>query len=203
MDGIRTPPQAIDAEQAVLGGLLLENDALDDFNVQLSPNDFYHHNHRLIYQHIEQLITQEQPADVITVAEALENSGKLETVGGIAYLGTLVHGTTNANLRRYAEIVHERAVMRHLIALCSSLSEKAYNPQGTQTADLLDEAAKKIIALAETGRKDTQSFMRMEGLLVEVTEKIDELFSREDQSVVTGVSTRFKDLDEQTSGLHE
>ena len=113
---LKVPPHSVESEQSVIGGLLIENAALDRVTDILSACDFYRHDHRLIYQHINQLINSSKPADIITVAESLENSAELSGVGGIAYLGALAQNTpSSANIRRYAEIVRERAVVRQPI----------------------------------------------------------------------------------------
>lgn len=202
LDALRIPPHSIEAEQSVIGGLLLENDALDTVADILSPNDFYRKDHRVIYDHISRLINLAKPADIVTVGESLENNGELEEVGGIAYLGSLAQTTpTAANIRRYAEIVHERSVMRNLVSVGSGIAESAYSPNGRDAQELLDEAEAKIFQIAESGKKDADGFKDMKLLLPQVADRIDELYNREDQSEVTGIPTGFTDLDKMTSGL--
>lgn len=203
LDSLKLPPHSIEAEQSVIGGLLLENDALDKVADILKADDFYQHDHKTIFQHIAKLIERARPADIVTVAESLENSAELTGVGGIAYLGSLAQNTpTAANIRRYAEIVRERAVMRQLVVVGSDIAGSAYSPNGRDAQQLLDEAEAKIFQIAEGGEKDNQGFQDIKELLPQVAEKIDELFSREDQSEVTGIPTGFTDLDRMTSGLH-
>lgn len=203
LDALKLPPHSIEAEQSVVGGLLLENEALDKVADILNANDFYQHDHKTIFQHIVKLIERNRPADIVTVAESLESTAELSAVGGIAYLGSLAQNTpTAANIRRYAEIVRERAIMRKLVTVGSDIAGSAFNPNGRDAQQLLDEAEAKIFQIAEGGEKNSQGFQDIKELLPQVAEKIDELFSREDQSEVTGIPTGFTDLDRMTSGLH-
>ncbi len=182
---IKLPPHSVEAEQSVLGGLLLDNSAWDKIADMISESDFYRADHRLIYRSISRLIEHSRPADVITVAESLESTKELETVGGIAYVGALAQNTpTAANIRRYAEIVRERAVMRKLAEVGTEIADAAYNPMGKEAGQLLD-----------------QGFVEMPPLLTQVVERIDLLYNRDNPSDVTGVPTGFADLDRMTSGL--
>ncbi len=202
LDSLKLPPHSIEAEQSVIGGLLLENDALDKVADILSADDFYQHDHKSIFQHIARLIERNRPADIVTVAESLESTAELSAIGGIAYLGSLAQNTpTAANIRRYAEIVRERAVMRKLVSVGSDIAESAYNPNGRDAQQLLDEAEAKIFQIAEGGQKNSQGFQDIKELLPQVAERIDELFSRDNHSDVTGIPTGFTDLDSMTSGL--
>jgi replicative DNA helicase len=203
IESLKLPPHSIEAEQSVVGGLLLDNEALDKIADILSAADFYQHDHKLIFQHIAKLIERNRPADIVTVAESLENTAELSAVGGIAYLGSLAQNTpTAANIRRYAEIVRERAVMRKLVSVGSDIAESAYNPNGRDAQQLLDEAEAKIFQIAEGGKKNSEGFQDIKELLPQVAERIDELFSRDNQSDVTGIPTGFADLDKMTSGFH-
>lgn len=202
LEYLKVPPHSVEAEQSVLGGLLLENDALDKIADILTANQFYRHDHKLIFQHIARLIEQSKPADIVTVAESLETSAELASVGGIAYLGALAQNTpTAANIRRYAEIVHERAVMRQLVEVGSGIAESAYMPQGRDAQQLLDEAEAKIFQIAEGGKRSSQGFQDIKVLLPQVADRIDYLYQRENPSAVTGVPSGFTDLDDKTSGL--
>lgn len=202
LESLKLPPHSIEAEQSVLGGLLLENEALDRIADILVPADFYRHDHRLIYEHISNLINNNKPADIVTVAESLDNASELSSVGGLAYLGELAQNTpTAANIRRYAEIVRERAIMRKLVEVGSSIAESAYTPQGRDAQQLLDEAEAKIFQIAEGGKRSSDGFMDMKVLLTQVAERIDQLFQRDNQSEVTGIPTGYTDLDSMTSGL--
>jgi len=202
LESLKLPPHSVEAEQSVLGGLLLENEALDKIADILASSDFYRHDHRLIYEHIARLIEHNKPADIVTVAEALENSAELSGVGGIAYLGALAQNTPSAaNIRRYAEIVRERAVMRQLVEVGSGIADSAFNPQGRDATQLLDEAEARIFQIAEGGKRDAQGFVDIKILLPKVADRIDFLFQRDNPSAVTGVPTGFSDLDNMTSGF--
>jgi replicative DNA helicase len=199
---LKLPPNSVEAEQSVLGGLLLENEALDKVADLIAASDFYRHDHRVIYEHISRLIEQNKPADIVTVAESLDSTAELNSVGGIAYLGALAQNTPSAaNIRRYAEIVRERAVMRNLVEIGSSIAESAFNPQGKDAAQLLDEAEARIFALAEGGKRSSEGFIDIKTLLPQVADRIDQLFQRDSTSDVTGISTGFVDLDSMTSGM--
>ncbi len=202
LDTLKLPPHSVEAEQSVLGGLLLENESLDKIADILRKRDFYRYDHQLIYQHICSLIENNRPADIVTVAESLDTSAELSGVGGIAYLGALAQNTpTAANIRRYAEIVRERAVMRKLVEVGSTIAESGYNPQGKDAQQLLDDAEAKIFEIAEGGRNKSEGFVDIKALLPKVADRIDYLYQRENQGDVTGVPTGFKDLDERTSGF--
>ena len=202
LESLKLPPHAVEAEQSVLGGLLLENEALDKIADILVSSDFYRHDHRLIYEHISRLIEHNKPADIVTVAEALENSAELSGVGGIAYLGALAQNTPSAaNIRRYAEIVRERAVMRQLVEVGSGIADSAFNPQGRDATQLLDEAENRIFQIAEGGKRSSEGFVDIKILLPKVADRIDFLFQRDNPSAVTGVPTGFSDLDNMTSGF--
>jgi len=202
LESLKLPPHSVEAEQSVLGGLLLENEALDKIADILGPADFYRHDHRLIFDHIGRLIEHNRPADIVTVAESLENSAELSAVGGIAYLGALAQNTpTAANIRRYAEIVRERSVMRKLVEVGSGIAESAYSPQGRDAQQLLDEAEAKIFQIAEGGKRSSEGFVDIKILLPQVADRIDQLFQRDNPNDVTGVPTGFSDLDSMTSGF--
>jgi len=199
---IKLPPHSVEAEQSVLGGLLLDNTAWDKIADMIGESDFYRADHRLIYRHVSKLIGNSRPADVITVSESLESTRELDGIGGLAYLGALAQNTpTAANIRRYAEIVRERAVMRKLAEVGTEIAETAYNPMGKEAGQLLDEAESKVFAISEEGARGKQGFMDMQPLLTQVVERIDMLYNRDNPSDVTGVPTGFTDLDRMTSGL--
>ena len=202
LDSLKLPPHSIEAEQSVIGGLLLENEALDKIADILSAQDFYQHDHKTIFEHIVKLIEKNRPADIVTVAESLESTAELSQIGGIAYLGALAQNTpTAANIRRYAEIVRERHVMRKLVTVGSGIAESAYSPNGRDAQQLLDEAESKIFQIAEGGQRSGQGFQDIKVLLPQVAERIDMLFSRDNPSDVTGLPTGFSDLDSMTSGF--
>ena len=199
---IKLPPHSVEAEQSVLGGLLLNNTAWDRIADFISESDFYRADHRLIYRHITKLIEATRPADAITVSESLDNTKELETVGGLAYIGALAQNTPSAaNIRRYAEIVRERSIMRKLAETATNIADLAYNPMGREAAQLVDEAESRIFAISEEGARARQGFLEMQPVLTEVVERIDLLYNRENQSDVTGVPTGFADMDRMTSGF--
>ncbi|WP_374555281.1 replicative DNA helicase [Aquitalea pelogenes] len=202
MASLRTPPHSTEAEQSVLGGLMLDNGAFDKIADVVSEADFYRHDHKLIFKHIARLIELGRPADVVTVSEVLDKNAELADVGGLSYLATLAQNTPSAaNIRRYAEIVRERSIMRQLAAVGAEIAESAYTPQGRDAAQLLDEAEGKVFQIAESTAKSKQGFLEMPGLLKEVVERIDMLYSRDNPDEVTGIPTGFIDLDAKTSGL--
>ena len=202
VESLRMPPHSIEAEQSVLGGLLLDNAAWDRIADFVSEDDFYRYDHRIIFQHIVKLINATRPADVITVYESLTTAGKAEEVGGLTYLNALAQNTPSAaNIRRYAEIVRDRGVLRKLITISDEIATAAFNPQGKEVKQLLDEAESKIFAIAEEGARGAQGWLEIQPLLTQVVERIDELYNRDQSSEITGVPTGFADLDKMTSGL--
>jgi len=202
LDSLRVPPHSIEAEQSVLGGLLLDNAAWDRIADFVHADDFYRYDHRIIFQHIIGLINASRPADVITVYESLAGMGKADEVGGLPYLNALAQNTPSAaNIRRYAEIVRDRGVLRKLITVSDEISGQAFSPQGKEVKQILDEAESKIFAIAEEGARGAQGFQEIQPLLTQVVERIDELYNRDNQNDITGIPTGFTDLDRMTSGL--
>ena len=199
---VRTPPHSVEAEQSVLGGLLLDNSAWDRIADMVKVGDFYRHDHRLIFDAVARLIEHSRPADVVTVYESLQSAGKTEDAGGLAYLNALAQNTPSAaNIRRYAEIVRDRSVLRRLVSVGDEIATSALNPQGRETKAILDEAESKVFSIAEEGARGRQGFVVIEPLLTKVVERINELFERANPSDVTGVPTGFADIDRMTSGL--
>jgi replicative DNA helicase len=202
VEAARVPPQSIEAEQSVLGGLLLDNAAWDKVADILGEADFYRSDHRAIFRYIAQLIEENKPADALTVSEILDRSGKLNDVGGQAYIGSLALNTPSAaNIRRYAEIVRERSIMRNLAAIGTEIADSAYAPMGKDASLLIDEAEARIFQIAEARTKSRQGFVKIDPLLTETVERIDMLYSRENKSDVIGLSTGLVDLDKKTAGL--
>ncbi|NTZ07372.1 MULTISPECIES: replicative DNA helicase [Burkholderia] len=203
IESLKVPPHSVEAEQSVLGGLLLDNAAWDRIADFLSQGDFYRYDHRIIYEHIGRLIASTRPADVVTVYEAMVTSGKADDVGGLAYLNALAQNTPSAaNIRRYAEIVRDRAVLRRLVSVADEISADAFNPQGKEVRQLLDEAESKVFSIAEEGARGNQGFLEIGPLLTQVVERIDTLYHTANPSDVTGTPTGFIDLDRMTSGMH-
>lgn len=200
IESLRLPPHSVEAEQAVLGGLLLSNQSWDRIGDVISESDFYRADHRVLWRSITKLIEESKPADVLTVTEALKQSGDIQDVGGLAYLHQLASSTPSAaNIRRYAEIVRERAIMRKLAEVGTTIADSAYSPQGREARQLLDEAETKILEIGETGGRSSESFAKMSTILAEVMSRLDEL--HKNPASVTGVATGFVDLDEMTTGL--
>ncbi|MBX3652309.1 MAG: replicative DNA helicase [Burkholderiales bacterium] len=202
LEAARTPPHSVEAEQSVLGGLLLDNAAWDRIADVLTEADFYRADHRTIFQAIAQLIELNRPADSLTVTENLERSGKLAEAGSQAYIASLALNTPSAaNIRRYAEIVRERSVLRNLAAVGTAIADSAYSPSGKDAHVLIDEAEAKVFQIAEAGAKTRQGFTKIDPLLTETVERIDMLYSRENKHDVIGLATGYVDLDRMTSGL--
>ncbi len=201
LDGLRTPPHSAQAEQSVLGGLLLDNEAFDRVADIVQPGFFYRHEHRLIYEAISGLIQSSKPADVVTVLEALQLHGQAEACGGLQYLNALAQSVPSAaNVRRYAEIVRERAVLRYLVTVSDEIAQSALNPQGRAVQQILDEAESRIFAIAEDGARGRAGFQPMKQLLGELLDRVQEL-SEHGGSEITGVATGFADLDRMTAGM--
>ena len=202
IESLRLPPHSVEAEQAVLGGLLLSNPSWDRIGDLIGESDFYRADHRVLWRTITRLVEENKPADVLTVAEALKVSGEIGDVGGLAYLDQLASSTPSAaNIRRYAEIVRERAIMRKLAEVGTNIADSAYSPQGREARQLLDEAETKILEIGESGGRSSESFAKMSQVLAEVMSRLDEL--HRNPASVTGKATGFVDLDEMTTGLQD
>jgi replicative DNA helicase len=200
---LRVPPHSVEAEQSVLGGLLLDNLAWDRAGDLLTDGDFYRYEHRLIYAAIGALVGQSRPADVITVFEQLQSMGKAADCGGLAYLNALAQSVPSAaNMRRYAEIVRERSILRKLIAASDDIATSAFNPQGRQVSTVLDEAESKIFQIGEEGSRQKQGFQGIDKLVVSLIDRVQELHDNGAEEV-TGVRTGFYDLDRMTAGLQK
>jgi replicative DNA helicase len=198
---LRVPPQSIEAEQSVLGGLLLDNGAWDRAADVVTEADFYRFEHKIIFGAIGALIGASKPADVITVYEHLQMAGKAEDSGGLSYLNALAQSVPSAaNMRRYSEIVRERAILRKLIAASDEIATNAFNPQGRAVTQILDEAEGKIFKIGEEGNRNKQGFQSMDVLAVQLIDRVTELAENGAEDV-TGVRTGFYDLDRNTAGL--
>lgn len=198
----KLPPHSLEAEQALLGGLLLDNAAWERVADLVGPDDFYRDEHKRIFRHVSRLLEQGRPADVVTVHESLEKSGEAEAAGGLAYLAELANQTPSAaNARRYGEIIRERAILRKLIAVADEIAASALSPMGRDAKSLLDEAESKIFEIAEAGARSITGFIPIGQALKLVVDRVQELYDREDPSEVTGIPTGYIDLDEKTSGL--
>ncbi len=197
---LRIPPHSIEAESSVLGGLLLDNAAWDRVSDLIQGSDFYRFEHRMVFVAIGALINLSRPADVITVFEQLLGQGKAEEIGGLAYLNALAQYVPSAgNIRRYAEIVRERAILRKLVSASDEIATNAFNPKGRPVAAILDEAEQKIFNIGEEGARTKQGFQSMDTLVVALLDRVQEM--ADNPNDVTGVPTGFYDLDRLTAGF--
>jgi replicative DNA helicase len=197
---LRVPPHSIEAESSVLGGLLLDNGAWDRVGDLLTEADFYRYEHRLVFAATGALINATRPADVITVFEQLQSQGKADEIGGLAYLNSLAQYVPSAsNIRRYAEIVRERSILRKLVSASDEIATAAFNTQGKSVDKILDEAEQKIFHIGEEGSRMKQGFQAMDTLVVQLLDRVQEM--ADNPNDITGVPTGFYDLDRMTSGL--
>ena len=197
---LRIPPHSIEAESSVLGGLLLDNAAWDRVADLLVDSDFYRYEHRQVYAAVAALINASRPADVITVYEHLQSMGKAEEVGGLGYLNSLAQFVPSAgNIRRYAEIVRERSILRKLVSASDEIATNAFNTQGRPVAQILDEAEQKIFQIGEEGSRMKQGFQAMPQLVVDLLDRVQEM--ADNPNDITGVPTGFYDFDRMTSGM--
>ena len=202
ISALKVPPHSIEAEQSILGGLLIDNKAIDRIAGQVSASDFYRNDHRIIFTHISKLIDNNDPADIVTVAESLEQNAELTKVGGVAYLGLVADNTpTASNISGYAKIVRERSIMRNLVEVGSDIVESAFSPQGKDAQQLLDESESKIFQIADAGASEKLGFIDIKELLPKAAQRIDDLYQLDDPNGVTGVPTGYADLDQKTAGL--
>src|SRR6202045_2203667 len=199
-DGLRLPPHSVEAEQSVLGGLMLDAAAWDQVADRVLAEDFYRNDHRLIFEAAAVLIERSQPCDAVTLSGHLESLGLLDQVGGLSYLGSLARDTpTTANIRAYADIVRERSVLRQLITAGNMIVGSALEPEGREAREVVDEAERAVFEIAERGSRGKVGFRTVKSILPDVVNRIDELYHSD--GTMTGISTGFKKLDEMTSGL--
>src|SRR5215510_3133885 len=199
---LRVPPHSVEAEQSLLGALLIDNQAFDRVADLVAADDFYRDDHRRIWRHIAKLAEASRPADVVTVLESIEASEDKDKTGGAAYLAALAQNTPSAlNIRRYAELVRERAVQRRLAQVATEIAESALAPTGKEVGQLLDEAESRIFEIGEAGARGTQGFKDIKQELARVFQRLDQLYHSDNKSGITGVPTGLVDLDEKTAGL--
>ena len=197
---LRLPPHSIEAEQAVLGGLMIDSAAWDQVADRVSSDDFYRHDHRLIFAAAQGLIERNQPCDAVTLSGLLESQGLIDQVGGLSYLGTLARDTpTAANIKAYADIVRERSVLRQLITAGNAIVTSALEPEGREAREIVDDAERSVFEIAERGSRGKVGFRSVKSILPDVVTRIDELYNSD--GMLTGIATGFKQLDEMTSGL--
>lgn len=195
------PPHSVEAEQAVIGGLLLDNRAWEQIADRVAEGDFYRNDHRIIFNAIRNLEEKSQPFDAVTLSEWMDQHGELEDAGGLAYLGRLAKETpTAANIVAYADIVRERSVLRQLIAVGTDIASSGYKTEGRASRELLEEAEKRVFEIAEQDMRGRGGFQDIKDLLTKTVEQIDYLFQSEGH--VTGIPTGFDKFDEATTGLH-
>jgi replicative DNA helicase len=200
LNHLRVPPSSIEAESSVLGGLLLDNQSFDAVSDLIHAKDFYKFEHQQIYAAIEWLVDGGKPADVITTFERLQGLAVAEDVGGLAYINSLAqYVPSTSNIRRYAEIVRDRSVLRNLISVGDTVVGMGFNPQGRTTAEIIDEAERKIFEVGESGRKGRQNVQDISALAVAMIDRVDEL--SQSSSDVTGLASGFYDLDRHTAGF--
>ena len=199
-EALKVPPHSLEAEQAVLGGLMLDNNAWDQIADRVGEDDFYRRDHRLIFRALESLAESGRPMDAVTLSEWLKSNDELDNAGGLGYLGLLARDTPSAaNIRAYADIVREQSVLRQLIEAGTEVANAGFNPEGQSSADLLDGAERRIFEIAEQSGRNRRGFVGVRDVLPEVVDRIDTLYHQD--SDVTGLATGFTDLDRMTSGL--
>jgi replicative DNA helicase len=197
---LRVPPHSIEAEQAVIGGLLLDNRAWEKIADKLVADDFYRHDHRLLFSAIQELEARNEPFDAVTLSQRLESRQQLDQAGGLMYLGRLAKDTPSAsNIIAYANIVREKSVLRQLIAVGTDISASGFQPEGRDTKELLDDAEKRVFEIAENGARGASGFQEIKSILSTTVDKIDHLFNSD--GGITGVATGFDKFDEMTTGL--
>ncbi|HEX9773188.1 MAG TPA: replicative DNA helicase [Steroidobacteraceae bacterium] len=199
-DGLRVPPHSAEAEQAVLGGLMLDNSTWDAIADRLRAEDFYRRDHQHIFAAIAELSGRSEPSDAVTLAGFLAAKGLAEETGGLAYLAGLARDTpTAANIRAYADIVRERSVLRQLIRVSGEIAATAYESEGRAAAELVDEAERRVFEIAEQGRRSGSGFVPLRDVLGATIDRLDLLHQTQGQ--LSGVSTGYNDLDRMTAGL--
>ncbi|HHT0592709.1 TPA: replicative DNA helicase [Legionella anisa] len=199
VDPLKRPPHSVEAEQSIIGGLMLDNQVWDKVSNKLCETDFYRTEHRILFRTISNLVKKDQPFDVVTLLDALKSYNELDDVGGEAYLFELANNTPSvANVSAYADIVREKSVQRQLITVATEIADSAYNPGGRQVPELLDMAETKVFAIGEQTGGDGGP-ENIKSILVRAVEKIDALYHNGD--AITGLATGLSDLDEMTSGL--
>ncbi|MDH5692149.1 MAG: replicative DNA helicase [Gammaproteobacteria bacterium] len=200
LESLKIPPNSVEAEQSVLGGLMLDNSTWDHVTDLITENDFYRHDHRLIFRAISELAKFNKPFDVVTLSEWLERHGELDDAGGLANLGTMAKNTPSAaNIKSYAGIVREKSILRSLISVGTQISDLVYDGRGNSSSDILDRAESLVFEIAEKGARANKGFTGIRDLLDRAVDRIDTLFQQD--SPITGVATGWTDFDEKTSGL--
>lgn len=197
---LKIPPHSIEAEIAVLGGVLTDNSVWEKIIERVFEDDFYRKDHRIIFKAITALDADGKPFDVVTVAEWLDSHQQLDHAGGLSYLAALAENTAGAsNITAYADIVRKRSILRQLIRATNQISETVFNPKGRNSDEILDFAEQTVFEIAEQEARGRKNYRSIKELLVNALDRVDELFHRD--SPITGVPTGFDDFDEKTAGL--
>ena len=200
IEKLKVPPHSIEAEQSVLGSMLIDPESWDKVAELVTETDFYNRSHQTIFRAIVRLLNTNQPIDLITVSEELEKHDELDDAGGFAYLGELAKNTpSSANVASYAQIISERAITRELIGVAHEIAEIGYNPEGRDSADILDLAESRVFEIAERRTGENEGPRDVGSVLGKTIDRLEELVKTNKE--VTGVTTGFTDLDKKTSGL--
>ena len=199
-DEVRTPPHSVEAEQAVLGGLMLDANAWDAVADIVTAGDFYRRDHRLIFEAIAEVAETRGSCDAVTVSEHLERKGRLEEIGGLAYLGTIARDTPSAsNVRAYAEIIRERSILRQLVAAGGEIAAAATDSRGRPASELVDEAERRVFEIAERGSRGKSGFIAIRDVLPQTIDRLDLLHQTPGE--IRGVPSGFTQLDKKTTGF--
>jgi replicative DNA helicase len=202
VENLKVPPHSIEGEQAVLGGLLLSTRAFDQVADIVTEPDFYREDHRLIFRAIQELNHKGRPCDAVTVTEWFESHGLVDQIDGGNYISQLASSTPSAaNVRAYAEIVREKSILRQLVDVGAEITSGAFSSDGRNSRELLEEAERKVFAIADQDLRTGASFVSIQVAIKEAIEKLDELARHEGD--ITGLATGFKDFDEKTAGLQD
>ncbi len=202
VDDLKVPPHSLEAEQSVIGGLMLDNQSWDNIADVINEQDFYRHDHALIFRSINALADESQPYDVVTVSEWLGSRNELDSIGGLAYLSILANDTPTAvNVKAYANIVREYSILRSLIQIGNEISASAYNADGRPSKELLDEAERKVFMIAEQGAGNREGFEAINNLLTKAVQRVEEMY--QSGEALTGISSGFSNFDDKTSGLQK
>lgn len=200
----RTPPYSKEAEDGVLGALLIDNNTFDLIGGKIDSEDFYDYGNRLIFENIKRLLSQGKPADILTVHDILREGGLEKETGGLEYLNRLAdYSPGAANVLRYAEIIRDRSIRRRLITTGNDIINDSMNPGAREAKDLLDEAQAKVLRISEDLSRSSSGFQKIDAVLADYTDHLRELSEIDNPSNVSGTSTGFPDLDRMTSGMHD
>lgn len=203
IEGLKMPPHSLEAEQSVLGGLMLDNERWDNVAERVATNDFFNRPHRLIFSEMQRLLEMSKPIDLITLSESLEQKGQLDALGGFAYLAELSKNTPSAaNISAYADIVRERAVVREMIAVAHEIADAGYDPHGRSSEDLLDLAESRVFQIAESRANKDEGPKSIDRILEDTVARIEQLYQKPHYGV-TGISSGYHDLDKKTAGLQK